>query len=564
MKKVLRNIIPVVCLLSAVSCSLDEHSYMYIQADNYMNDASEAEKVLLNVYRDMVKDEVYGYQLSLMFTLPTDIARIEGNSTEGTSRLICSNAYSSSQVEVKNTYMALYKGVYDANWFLSEIEEKMQGYTREDRELATYYIAEARCLRALYYFELLRWFGHIALVTTPEDSYLPADSFTQAEPEDVYKFIEADLLAAIDVLPYAMDDSVRSSNDFRFSKGGAMGLLAKVYATWAGYPVHDTSKWADCADIAGKLIASGKHGLLDEADGGYEQLWYNTCNGIWDPTESLIEVSFYSPTYSGSSDPCGRIGKWNGVRTSQISGERGSCAGNEKVVHTFVIDWRSEDEDRTDGSAPAMAGLSAVLGSGRVFWTMAIAYFLIYGTIMVFQGTTSIQYFRSDVYSFAMAAWFVTMIGVGKIVSTMLIGRLASRGVLRSKKKVMMTGTLLYAAVWGIIWLMAGKADDPWFWMSVCTMFGFFGGFMTLSFSQVKEWFPISIAGTAMSMMNVSLFLGSAVLTAVAGIVLHSVYTLENYSTLWCLMFASSVLAFLLVCLSKERKDGDRMIVPEE
>ena len=73
MKKVLRNIIPVVCLLSAVSCSLDEHSYMYIQADNYMNDASEAEKVLLNVYRDMVKDEVYGYQLSLMFTLPTDI-----------------------------------------------------------------------------------------------------------------------------------------------------------------------------------------------------------------------------------------------------------------------------------------------------------------------------------------------------------------------------------------------------------------------------------------------------------------------------------------------------------
>ena len=347
MKKVLRNIIPVVCLLSAVSCSLDEHSYMYIQADNYMNDASEAEKVLLNVYRDMVKDEVYGYQLSLMFTLPTDIARIEGNSTEGTSRLICSNAYSSSQVEVKNTYMALYKGVYDANWFLSEIEKKMQGYTREDRELATYYIAEARCLRALYYFELLRWFGHIALVTTPEDSYLPADSFTQAEPEDVYKFIEADLLAAIDVLPYAMDDSVRSSNDFRFSKGGAMGLLAKVYATWAGYPVHDTSKWADCADIAGKLIASGKHGLLDEADGGYEQLWYNTCNGIWDPTESLIEVSFYSPSLTGdlSYDSSGRIGKWNGVSAgSMIKGIRNVAYW--RVIPTFINSWEKGDQDK--------------------------------------------------------------------------------------------------------------------------------------------------------------------------------------------------------------------------
>ena len=73
----------------------------------------------------------------------------------------------------------------------------------------------------------------------------------------------------------------------------------------------------------------------------YEQLWENTCSSVWDPTESLIEISFYSPTISGSGDPVGRIGKWNGVKTTAIAGVRGSCAGNMKVVHTFLLDWRN-------------------------------------------------------------------------------------------------------------------------------------------------------------------------------------------------------------------------------
>ena len=195
---------------------------------------------------------------------------------------------------------------------------------------------------------------------------------------------------------------------------------------------------------------------------------------------------------------------------------------------------------------------------------MAIAYFLIYGSIMVFQGTTSIAYFKDHVYSFALAAWFVTMIGVGKILSTVMIGKMASAGIIRSKKKVMMLGTFAYSMVWLVIWLGAGKFDNPWFWFTICALFGFFGGFMTLSFSQVKEWFPISIAGTAMSMMNVCLFLGSAIFTTVAGIVLNKVYILDNYQTLWMLMFAITFVAFLSVCLSREKKPDDPMFIPSK
>jgi len=152
------------------------------------------------------------------------------------------------------------------------------------------------------------------------------------------------LLYAIQTLPYAIDDTNRQSNKYRMSKGAALGLLTKVYATWAGYPVKDHTKWAEAAKTAKVLVESQKHDLLND----FKQLWENTCNGVWDPTESLIEISFYSPTASGgASDPCGRIGKWNGVKTTMLAGERGSCAGNVKVIHPFVLKWR--EKDLTDG-----------------------------------------------------------------------------------------------------------------------------------------------------------------------------------------------------------------------
>lgn len=218
--------------------------------------------------------------------------------------------------------------------------------------------------------------------------------------------------------------------------------------------------------------------------------------------------------------------------------------------------------DRSDAKVPIVTGLVTTFKSGRAFWTMGLAYFLIYGTIMVFQGTTSISYFRDHVYAFASAAWFVTMIGVSKIVSTVLIGRLTSRGVVGSKKKLMMFGTFMYMLIWAIIWLFAGDIQTQWFWFLVCALFGFFAGFMTLSFTQVKEWFPISISGTVISAMNVMLFLGASVCTTIAGVVLHKEYILSNYSTLWAIMFVAAVAAFVLVAISREKGKDDEMIMP--
>lgn len=328
------------CLTAAMtSCSLDETDYVDIEKNNYMNDASEAEIVLLGVYQAGISDGAYSMNLSFYLNMGTDCEQVEGSTTENW-RIVPTNAYPTTQADIQDTWEALYTGIYRANDFLERLSVKMNSFeSDDDKNLAAIYLAEARSLRALYYFELVRRFGNIPLMTSTAMADQHPSTFVQVDPVKVYEFIEADLKYAVETLPYATEDEYRSSNDFRFSKGAAMGLLAKVYATWAGYPVQDESKWEQAADIAGQLIKSGKHDLLAD----YEDLWYNTCNGIWDPTESLIEISFYSPTASASSDPVGRIGRWNGVRTSQIAGVRGRCAANEKVVHAFVLDWRDED-----------------------------------------------------------------------------------------------------------------------------------------------------------------------------------------------------------------------------
>ncbi len=334
MKNLKYYIFTLACILGITSCSLDEVNYTEVEKENYMKDAAEAQNVLLGIYRNMIDEGMYKYNLSVLFTLPTDIAKCQGSNTDGL-RLVPANAYGSNQSDVQLTWASLYAGVYCANDFIELLQTKMQTYDEANYNLAVVYMAEARALRALHYFELLRWFRNIALITSTQQSYLPPSEYTQADPIDIYKFIEDDLKYAIDNLPYAIDDNLRSNSSFRLSKGSVLGLLTKVYATWAS---EDETKWENAAQTAKVLVESGKHHLLND----YEQLWKNTCNGIWDPAESLIEISFYTPNSSVNS--YGRIGKWNGVQATGI--RSGRNAGNWRVIPTFLRDWKKRTEDR--------------------------------------------------------------------------------------------------------------------------------------------------------------------------------------------------------------------------
>ncbi|AIZ56469.1 sugar efflux transporter [Candidatus Methanoplasma termitum] len=216
--------------------------------------------------------------------------------------------------------------------------------------------------------------------------------------------------------------------------------------------------------------------------------------------------------------------------------------------------------DATNAKISVVKGLITVFMSGRKFWTMAMAYFFVYGSIMVFQSTWATIYFN-EVYDFALAAsWLILALGIGKILSSAIIGILNGRGIVKSKRTAMFWGTLLFAATWGIIWGFAGEMDNYWFWMAICFVFGFSGGFMTLSYTQVREWYPTAISGTSVSALNFFLFLGAGVFTLITDPIIKASYTLGNFALVWGIMFIATVVALIMIALSVEKKDSDPLV----
>ena len=115
----------------------------------------------------------------------------------------------------------------------------------------------------------------------------------------------------------------------------------------------------------------------------------------------------------------------------------------------------------------------------------------------------------------------------------------------------------MFTVLWAVIFVFAGDIDSYWFWFAVSFAFGFFGGFMTLSFTQVKEWYPIAISGTAVSGTNIFLFLGASVCTTISGAIIGTEYTLDNFTVLWGLMLLFSAVAVVLLVLSVEKRPED-------
>ena len=367
MKKILLYCLPLCLLFASCSDLLDEESYSETGKDNYLNNAKEAETVLQGVYKNLANEYTYSYHLSLLFTISTDIAQCEGSSTTS-FREIPTNSHNASTSQISRTWQKLYSAIYDANDFIETVSGRMDNWGSSDRELATIYLGEARALRALFYFELVRWYGNVVLMTSTADSRRKDETFEQTAAKDVYAYIEEDLKYAAEVLPWAVDDTRRTTNAYRFSKGAALGLLAKVYCTWAGYPVRDESKWAEDEKAARRVVESGKHRLISD----YETVWKNTCNGIWDAGESLIEVSFYSPTGLDSDNTAGRIGKWNGVSATTVEGERGRNAANWKVTYNFTREWEAQNDPRMALSI-ADYKYDHTLGSGPITYFSTIS-----------------------------------------------------------------------------------------------------------------------------------------------------------------------------------------------
>lgn len=162
---------------------------------------------------------------------------------------------------------------YSALFVVNNVIAKSEGVDFTSKDAL---IAEVRFLRALYYFDMVRAWGDVPLVTKP---LLISEAYAQGRTPavEVYKQIVADLDFAVSKLP------VKTSKRFAGApcQEAANALLGKVYLT-----MGDKTKAAETL-----LKVYGKFSLVPYAD-----LWNKTKkNGA----ESIFEIQYKG----GKSNP---------------------------------------------------------------------------------------------------------------------------------------------------------------------------------------------------------------------------------------------------------------------
>ncbi|MVM31552.1 RagB/SusD family nutrient uptake outer membrane protein [Spirosoma sp. HMF4905] len=119
-------------------------------------------------------------------------------------------------------------------------------------------VAEAKFLRAHYYFILLQQFGPLDLRLT--ETLVPTKTAVRAPEADIYKAIIADLEASLPDL----ENKAASSDYGRATKAASESLLAKVYLTKATSSAKAADDYAKAATYAQNVIANYGFKLLPD------------------------------------------------------------------------------------------------------------------------------------------------------------------------------------------------------------------------------------------------------------------------------------------------------------
>lgn len=165
-----------------------------------------------------------------------------------------------------------------ANTFLDN-EDQMRGIVSGAQvEALERSLGEVRFLRAFAYFEIVRTWGEVPLISSTlgvrgEESL--------ASFEDIYALIIEDLIFAKNNLGPASVNGV-----YRATSWMAQSLLANVYLTTAGFPLKNTANYALAATEAKNVIDNGPYAI--EMD--FSKIYGSSDNnlGVNGNTEAII------------------------------------------------------------------------------------------------------------------------------------------------------------------------------------------------------------------------------------------------------------------------------------
>lgn len=181
---------------------------------------------------------------------------------------IYDNIWSPSST-IDDEWSDLYAVIRDINSFLDLYnEETLSRYQYTDgfedsMEQSLMYLNEVRALRAVYYFELIKRYGDVPLVTTVLTQE-EANEICQTPFADIVDYIVTECDAVMDLLPIDYSNFVGGETG-RITKYALMGLKSRVLL-YAASPLHnsddDTSLYEAAADAAYDIIDLGVFSMV--------------------------------------------------------------------------------------------------------------------------------------------------------------------------------------------------------------------------------------------------------------------------------------------------------------
>ncbi|SOE21566.1 Starch-binding associating with outer membrane [Spirosomataceae bacterium TFI 002] len=311
----------IILLIGGLSFSCGE-SYLEpaptsgITSANFYKNASEVETAVINMYDGIqgrnstnTSDNhgvMYEFYLTEMRSDNTKTKSSEGEQAEFENYTITPN-----NGIITDYYASFYNVISRANVVLANLDAVTDGGTKAAFE------AEAKFVRAYAYFNLVRLYGDIPLISeviSPLDKEI---QFTRESTASIYSLIESDLTTAV--------ASLTNKYRTRASKAAAQALLAKVYLT--------EGKYSEARGLLESVMASGY-----SLESNFKDIFYNESN-----SEVIFAIGYMSDLSSDSQNFSGEwlnaVGRTTGV--NYVTAEAKSAIdalGGERAKYSYRQD----------------------------------------------------------------------------------------------------------------------------------------------------------------------------------------------------------------------------------
>ncbi len=354
----------ILVFLSLNSCKdyLDFEPEGSVPAEGFFETPEHAMKAVTSIYAHFRSWEMVSFAFIIMQEVPSDNSVKGSESGDATFINDFDNfVYTPNQFILNDYWSGRYRGINLANQCITNIPNITM-----DEGLKARLIAEAKFLRGLLYFDLVRAFGAVPM---PLSVPVGPEIYVRVSASEVWTQIETDFKDAASVLPATYIQTEKG----RATSGAAKAMLAKAYLY--------NQRWAEAAQYASDVINSGVYSLENNF---YNVFRVQSENG----PESVFEIQAQEVSGNDGLSFCqhaevqsvrGQFGWGFNVPTDDLAAAF-DAAGDavRKEVTILPKGYITPDGDEIKGVAK-LEGVTSPRYNGKAYYPSSLQVFGPYG-----------------------------------------------------------------------------------------------------------------------------------------------------------------------------------------